>query len=162
MSHAWPAAAGLAADAAVGDPSDAVHPVAWFGRAMQQVERVLYRDSRAAGMVQAGIGVALGAGAGALMRSTTLATAMSVAGRSLASTASDVAEALDARDLGRARALLPALAGRDPEGLDSQELARAVVESVAENTVDAVVAPALWAAVAGAPGALGYRAVNTL
>ena len=47
-------------------------------------------------------------------------------------------------------------------GLDAGEIARAVVESVAENTVDAVVAPALWAAVAGAPGALGYRAVNTL
>ena len=56
----------------------------------------------------------------------------------------------------------PALVGRDPSGLDEDEMARAVVESVAENTVDAVVAPALWAAVAGRPGALGYRAVNTL
>jgi adenosylcobinamide-phosphate synthase len=41
-------------------------------------------------------------------------------------------------------------------------MARAVVESVAENTVDAVVAPAFWAAIGGAPGALGYRAVNTM
>ena len=46
--------------------------------------------------------------------------------------------------------------------LDEPELVRAVVESVAENTVDAVVAPALWAAVLGGAGALGYRAVNTL
>ena len=60
-------------------------------------------------------------------------------------------------------ALLPALVGRDPAGLDEKEIARAVVESVAENTVDAVVAPALWAAGRAArPGALGYRAVNTL
>ena len=44
----------------------------------------------------------------------------------------------------------------------SAEIARAVVESVAENTVDAIVAPALWAAVLGGAGALGYRAVNTL
>jgi len=61
-----------------------------------------------------------------------------------------------------ARAALPGLVGRDPTGLDAGEIARAVVESVAENTVDAIVAPALWAALAGAPGALGYRAVNTL
>jgi adenosylcobinamide-phosphate synthase len=46
--------------------------------------------------------------------------------------------------------------------MDEAEMARAVVESVAENTVDAVVAPAFWAAVGGAPGALGYRAVNTM
>ena len=61
-----------------------------------------------------------------------------------------------------ARAQLPALAGRDATDLDEPEMARAVVESVAENTVDAVVAPALWAAVLGGAGALGYRAVNTL
>jgi len=57
---------------------------------------------------------------------------------------------------------LPALVGRDPAGMDENEMARAVVESVAENTVDAVVAPAFWAAIGGAPGALGYRAVNTM
>jgi adenosylcobinamide-phosphate synthase len=85
-----------------------------------------------------------------------------VAGRALGQAATDVAEALDDADLDRARALLPALVGRDPTGLCADEVARAAVESVAENTVDAVVAPALWAAVAGAPGALGYRAVNTL
>ena len=52
--------------------------------------------------------------------------------------------------------------GPRPAGMDENEMARAVVESVAENTVDAVVAPAFWAAVGGAPGALGYRAVNTM
>ena len=62
----------------------------------------------------------------------------------------------------RARRMLPALVGRDPEDLGPDEIARAVVESVAENTVDAVVAPAFWGAIAGAPGALGFRAVNTL
>src|SRR5204862_659388 len=73
-----------------------------------------------------------------------------------------VAQALDLGGLETARAALPALVGRDPAGLDEREIARAVVESVAENTVDAVVAPAFWAAICGAPGALGYRAVNTL
>ena len=97
-----------------------------------------------------------------MVGSTAVATWLAVAGRELAAAASHVASALGAGDLDGARSLLPALVGRDPSGLDEKELARAVVESVAENTVDAVVAPALWAAVAGPAGALGYRAVNTL
>ena len=60
------------------------------------------------------------------------------------------------------RRRLPALCGRDPDQLDAAGLARAAVESVAENTSDAVVAPLLWGAVLGLPGLLGYRAVNTL
>jgi adenosylcobinamide-phosphate synthase len=69
---------------------------------------------------------------------------------------------LGGADLGGARAALPALAGRDPSALDEPELLRATVESVAENTADAAVAPLFWGAVAGLPGLLGYRAVNTL
>src|SRR5439155_8774199 len=65
-------------------------------------------------------------------------------------------------DLPAARAALPTLAGRDPRGLDGPELARATIESVAENTADAAVGPLLWGAVAGLPGLLSYRAVNTL
>jgi adenosylcobinamide-phosphate synthase len=73
-----------------------------------------------------------------------------------------VAKQLEAGDLGAARELLPALAGRDPMQLDEKEIARAVVESVAENTVDAIVAPAWWALLAGARGAFAHRAVNTM
>jgi adenosylcobinamide-phosphate synthase len=87
---------------------------------------------------------------------------VAVGGRALADAAQAVGEALAGGDLETARRLLPALVGRDPTGLGEKEVSRAVVESVAENTVDAVVAPALYAALAGAPGALGYRAVNTL
>jgi adenosylcobinamide-phosphate synthase len=112
--------------------------------------------------VHASAGLALGLAAGAAVRATTLATTSAVAGRALAAAATDVGRALDDGDLERARGLLPALVGRDPSDLDAGEVARAAVESVAENTVDAVVAPVLWAAVAGAPGALGCRAVNTL
>jgi adenosylcobinamide-phosphate synthase len=99
---------------------------------------------------------------GAALGSTALAAYLAIAGRALGDAAASVEAALDAGDLPGARVLLPALVGRDPDGLDAKEIARAAVESVAENTVDAVVAPAVWAAVAGAPGALGYRAVNTL
>src|SRR5204862_4739433 len=54
------------------------------------------------------------------------------------------------------------LVGRDPSSLDAAGIARATVESVAENTCDAIVAPLLWGAVTGLPGLLGYRAANTL
>ena len=70
--------------------------------------------------------------------------------------------ALAANDLPAARRVLPSLCGRDPAGLDATGIARAVIESVAENTCDAVVAPLLWGAVAGLPGLAAYRAVNTL
>jgi adenosylcobinamide-phosphate synthase len=99
---------------------------------------------------------------GAGLPSTVAATYIASAGRGLRDAARRVAAALEAGDLDEARVLLPALVGRDPRDLDDKEVTRAVVESVAENTVDAVVAPLLWAACAGAPGALGYRAVNTM
>ena len=67
-----------------------------------------------------------------------------------------------APDLAVARAHIPALCGRDPEVLDAAGMARAGTESMAENTSDAAVAPLLWGAVAGVPGLLGYRAINTL
>jgi adenosylcobinamide-phosphate synthase len=74
----------------------------------------------------------------------------------------DMSERLATEDIGAARRVLPSLCGRDPEALDGDGLARAALESLAENTSDAQVAPLFWAAVAGVPGALGYRAINTL
>jgi adenosylcobinamide-phosphate synthase len=129
---------------------------------MTGLERRLHRDAKGPGLVHAVAGVALGLGVGAVVRSTALATSTAVAGHALAGAAGEVGRSLEAGDVEEARQLLPALVGRDPSGLEAGEIARAVVESVAENTVDAVVGPAFWAAVAGAPGALGYRAVNTL
>jgi adenosylcobinamide-phosphate synthase len=154
-------ALGLLVDQVLGEPPGP-HPVALFGSLMQAVEGPLYRDDRAAGVAHAGIGLAVGVAAGRVLRSTSAATALTVAGRGLGDAAGSVQAALAAGDLDVARALLPALAGRDPTGLDDKELARAAVESVAENTVDGIVAPALWALAAGAPGACGYRAANTL
>jgi len=58
--------------------------------------------------------------------------------------------------------MLPSLCGRDPQDLDHAQITRAVVESVAENTSDAIVAPLIWGALAGPSGMSGYRAVNTL
>ena len=69
---------------------------------------------------------------------------------------------LTATILPRPGTCCPSLCSRDPAELDAKEIARAVIESVAENTSDAVVAPLLWGAVAGMPGLVAYRAVNTL
>jgi adenosylcobinamide-phosphate synthase len=93
---------------------------------------------------------------------TALGTWAVLGGRSLRREALIIAGHLEGGDLAAARRRLPHLVGRDPAHLGVDEIARAVVESLAENTSDAVVAPLLWGAVTGLPGLLGYRAANTL
>jgi adenosylcobinamide-phosphate synthase len=156
------AAAGLVADRLLGEPPERLHPVRGFGALMRAAERRWWRDDRPAGVGHATRGLGIGLAAGWALPSTAAPVWLAVGGRALWRVALEVAEALEAADLDRARGLLPALVGRDPSDLEEKEVARAVVESVAENTVDAIVAPALWGFVAGGPGALGYRAVNTL
>ncbi|NEB53647.1 cobalamin biosynthesis protein, partial [Streptomyces griseus] len=93
----------------------------------------------------------------------TAATAWSVVGgTSLGREARAIGGALAAGDLEVARERLPHLCGRDPHSLDGPGIARAVVESVAENTSDAVVGALVWGAIGGVPGLVGFRAVNTL
>ncbi|MGE3620445.1 MAG: CobD/CbiB family cobalamin biosynthesis protein, partial [Acidimicrobiia bacterium] len=153
---------GIVADRVLGEPPAFLHPVAGFGRAMGLIEDRAYEPTREAGIRHAVTGAALGLIGGRLLRSTAVASYVSVAGRGLGAAAHDVRGALAAGDLEAARARLPALVGRDPSVLDEGGISRAVVESVAENAVDAVVAPALWAALGGAAGATTYRAANTL
>ncbi|MGC8509280.1 MAG: adenosylcobinamide-phosphate synthase CbiB [Acidimicrobiales bacterium] len=160
----WPlgAAAGLVADRWLGEPPASWHPVVGFGAVMGALERALYRDRRAPGVAYALVGLGIGLGVGRLVRSAALATTVAVGGRALRDAARQVDAALSAGDLEVARTRLVSLVGRETQGLAASEIARAVVESVAENTVDAIVAPALWAAWCGPAGALGYRAVNTM
>ena len=155
-------ATGIVLDRLLGEPPASWHPVVHFGAFMESLERRHYRDARTSGIAHAAVGASIGLGAGKLIRSTPLATGISVGANALWTAAREIGAALESGDLEVARARLPTLVGRDPNGLEESEIARAVVESVAENTVDAVVAPALWAALAGAPGAFGYRAVNTM
>lgn len=156
----------LLIDALVGDEPLRPHPVAIFGRAMSRLERRIWDDRRLPGIGYTMAGVLAAAGGGAVLDllpgGMVAGGYTAVAGRGLWSAANSVARALDVGDLAAARRLLPALVGRDPASLDSGEIARATVESVAENTVDGIVAPALWGAVAGASGALAYRGINTL
>ncbi|MBS2537561.1 cobalamin biosynthesis protein [Catenulispora sp. NF23] len=172
-SRAAGLALGFAADWYFADPRRG-HPVAGFGRVADGLRRGLYTDSRPAGAAYTGLLVggaaALGIAAeraaarrplaGAVL--TAAATWTVLGGTSLRREAAAIGDALGAGDLAAARDRLPHLCGRDPRGLDADQIARAVVESVAENTSDAVVAPLLWGAVAGIPGLLAYRAANTL
>jgi len=155
-------AVGLLVDRLVGEPPSVVHPVVWFGNAMQRAEAALWADRRDHGIAYAAVGVGLGAAAGRLVRSTTIVVALTAAGRELRATADRIGTVAGSSDLNSARAALPSLVGRDPSNLDASGIAAAVIESVAENSVDAVIAPAFWAIVAGAPGAAAYRAINTM
>jgi len=165
--------AALAGDALFADPAR-WHPVAGYGRAAGALERAAYRDRRAAGagyvLVAVGApGLAAAAARRATRRHPATASALfaaalwtAVGGTSLAREGTRMAGLLAAGDLPGARARLGHLCGRNPVGMSAAELARATVESVAENTSDAAVAPLLWAAVAGLPGVVAYRAANTL
>ncbi|WP_328310732.1 cobalamin biosynthesis protein [Actinomycetospora sp. NBC_00405] len=172
-----PRAAGLAlgvlADAVLGDPRRG-HPVAVFGSLAGRLERRWWADRRGPGVAHAAVLVG-GAVAGGMLleRATarrplahTLVTAAAtwtvLGGTSLATEGSVMAASLAAGDVAAGRERLPHLCGRDPSALDADGLARAALESVAENTADAVVAPLVWGALAGVPGLLGHRAVNTL
>jgi adenosylcobinamide-phosphate synthase len=177
VRSADPVAAGLllgaGLDALVGDPRRG-HPVAGFGTLAGALERVAYRPHRAAGAVHVAALVGgvtlLGAASDRALARRPLARALVTAGgcwavlggRSLVREGRLVGAALGDGDVPTARTRLPHLCGRDPDALDEAGLARAAVESLAENTSDAVVAPLVWGAVAGLPGLLAYRAVNTL
>ncbi len=166
-------AGGYAADVVLGDPRR-LHPVAGFGALAQRAEAVAYAPARTRGAAYAALlvgGAALagelaargaaraGAGRALVLGVVTWAA---LGGRSLTRVADRLATEVAAGDLDAARATLPWLCGRDPAGLDADALARAAVESVAENTSDAVVGALLWGALAGPAGVIGYRAANTL
>ena len=166
--------AGYLADLVLADPRTG-HPVAGFGVAAAAVERVTYRDSRIGGAAHVGLLVGAVSLFAAVLdwrarrhgplwsaAATAVATWIALGGTTLARTGLAMGDLVSRDDVEGARRLLPALCGRDPAQLDAAGLTRAAVESVAENTSDATVAPLLWATVGGVPAVLGYRAVNTL
>lgn len=173
MSRAAGLALGFAADRLFGDPAR-LHPVAGFGNAASRLETRMYADSRGRGAAYALVLVGSTTTLGVLVeRATrhrplthTLATAMAtwavLGGTSLGGEASTVQRQLAGGDLAAARVQLTHLVGRDTRDLRADEIARATVESLAENTSDAVVAPLLLGGLGGIGGLVGYRAANTL
>jgi adenosylcobinamide-phosphate synthase len=172
MTAAYLAAA-LALDAALGEPKsvwDRVpHPVVAMGRAVDALDDRLNAgaDRRAKGVLAM---VALVCGCWALGSIAAwlpfgglieiAGAAVLLAQRSLVDHVGAVGEALP-RGLDAARAEVARIVGRDPQALDAHGVARAAVESGAENFSDGVVAPAFWFLLLGLPGVLVYKAVNT-
>lgn len=169
--------AALLIDAALGEPPARLHPTVWMGRAAAAFDRLGHRahsrnSRRLAGLAAA---IAVPASSYALtvaslrtlpvsLRPGAEAAAISVtlSMRGLAAGALAVEEELQRGGLQAARTRAGEIVGRDTAALDEPGLARAAVESVAENASDGVAAPMFYAAIAGAPGAIAYRAVNTL
>lgn len=173
----WTRALGIAlgflADRLLGDPERG-HPVAGFGSVATRCEKHTYADSKASGVVHEALLVGGACAFGVLLEvmgrrsrcARTLACAgatfVVLGGTTLGREAAAVAERLNAGDLAGARARVGRIVGRRTTDLTETEVARAAVETVAENTSDAIVAPLLWGAVFGIPGLFGYRAINTL
>lgn len=170
-------AAALLLDALVGEPPEALHPTVLMGRAISAFERSALdlEDPTSRRLAGAFLAVSLPAlvfvatrvlvsaaprSLRGIVEAALISTSLSM--RGLAGAAAPVERALRAGDLDEARARVGRFVGRDTAGLSAAESARAAIESVAENTSDGVVAPMLYALALGAPGALAYRAVNTL
>lgn len=161
---------GFAADRLLGDPRRG-HPVALFGSWAGWVEARTHRDSRAAGVLTEAIALApvlaLGVAAGRLPgpakgAATAVLTWAALGGTSLGREGTAVHDLLAAGDLPAARLRVRNLVGRVTDDLTADEIARAAVESVAENTSDAVVSTLVWGAALGPLGVVLHRAVNTL
>lgn len=165
-------------DAVVGDPPSlwrrVPHPVVWIGGLIAVTERTLNRGEplrrRGAGVLALALWLAIGIGGTLLLLAllspwagaglTLLGGAILLAQRSLADHARAVAEGLE-QSLDAGRAAVSQIVGRDPDSLDSAGVARAAVESVAENFSDGFTAPLFWFALFGLPGIVGYKIINT-
>jgi adenosylcobinamide-phosphate synthase len=171
VSRATGLALGYAADLLLADPRRG-HPVAGFGTAASALERRWWRDDRRAGAAYVAVLVGGAVGLGLVVErtrrpvpravATAVATWVVLGGTSLDREGAAIERLLDQGRLDDARVRLTHLVGRDTSQLTEAEVVRAAVESLAENTSDAVVAPLVWGTVAGVPGLLGYRAANTL
>jgi adenosylcobinamide-phosphate synthase len=168
----------LLLDLALGDPRWMPHPVRLIGRLIAALEGAARRaipDVRLAGSLTAltvvltaalgtaaMIGIAEGIHPFLGDAASILLLYMTFAARDLADHSSAVWRALDEGDLTEARRLVSWLVGRDTERLTEPEIVRAAVESVAENTVDGIIAPLFFAAIGGPAAAMAYKAVSTL
>jgi adenosylcobinamide-phosphate synthase len=154
------------------------HPVTWMGRLIAWLDRALNRETatpqarRAAGVVAvlillAIVGVLAFLVQSALLRlpfgifAAALVASTLVAQRSLHRHVADVAAALETDGVAAGREAVAHIVGRDTDKLDAAGVARAAIESLAENFSDAIVAPVFWMAISGLPGAALYKAINT-
>jgi adenosylcobinamide-phosphate synthase len=182
MSTVELAAAAVLVEAAIGYPAFVYraigHPVTWMGRLLGLLDRRLNRETDAFGrrrMVGIGaLAILLAASVGAAFLFewfvstgfigivlTVLAATSLIAQRSMHDHVRAVADALERGGLEAGRTAVSMIVGRNPEWLDEAGVARAAIESLAENFSDGILAPVFWMAVAGLPGAIFYKALNT-
>lgn len=187
MGFAGAMVVAMAVDALLGWPSPLFarigHPVTWLGRLIAGIDTGWNRASappalrRAAGIAGTLLVIALAVALGWLLQSLlhfffpwvwiqialvgVLAWPL-VALRSLHDHVAAVANPLQGGDIASAREAVSRIVGRDPAALDQAGIARAAIESLAENASDGIVAPVVWGALFGLPGILGYKAINTL
>lgn len=187
MGFAGAMVVAMAVDALLGWPSPLFarigHPVTWLGRLIGAIDAGWNRASappalrRAAGIAGTLLVIALAVALGWLLQSLlhflspwvwiqialvgVLAWPL-VALRSLHDHVAVVANPLQGGDIATAREAVSRIVGRDPAALDEAGIARAAIESLAENASDGIVAPVFWGALFGLPGILGYKAINTL
>jgi adenosylcobinamide-phosphate synthase len=171
--------AAVVLDWLLGDPRGVPHPVVGIGKLVSLLEAALRRRFGAEGrlggvfLVILTVAGALAAGAGIISSLHHIHPWVGLAGeaalgwfclaaRSLHRESKRVADALEAGDLEGARQWLSQIVGRDTAALSEEQVWRATVETVAENSSDGVVAPLLYLMVAGPLAALAYKAVNTL
>ena len=183
LEHLWMDAAALALalawDLALGEPPNAIHPVVGIGKIISFLERIAPKANRVAQFLY-GLVVALllpatlAAGAYFLAHwlkelwvpayivvvAILLKTCFSI--RGLQTSANDVRLSLEKNDSTGTSKNLTSLVSRDTTKLTPEQAASAAIESVAENTTDSFIAPWLYFAIFGLPGAIAYRAVNTL
>ncbi len=165
-------------DLCIGDPRRFPHPVRLIGACALRLEeptRKLFGSPRIAGLMTAAVVIGLTAGLTALI--VVLATSIhpwagiavsvvimytGLAPHDLVKHSMEVWLALADDDMREARRRVGMMCGRDTENLDKEGIARATVESVAENMVDGVTAPVFWAVIGGPVGIMTYKAVSTL
>lgn len=168
----------FALDAVLGDPRFLPHPVRWMGWAIEKAEpffRRRFPDEFRAGLFFA-LALILGCWA---LSALTIALAYRMHGllgftietlllfycfsaRSLSQAGMEIHSSLAAGEVDRARTQVAMIVGRDVERYQADDIARATVETVAENVVDGVLSPLFFAALGGAPLALAYKMINTL
>ena len=182
-AEAWVLGLALALDLTLGELPRWVHPVVWMGWAIGLGERILGGGAAGRGgawrQLLAGLVLALVVPLGSALAAQLLVAQLSGEGlvgwvvgglllsatfslRGLGRAAFVVRDALRHGDLGGARAGLRSLCSRDPSSLDAQQLVGSTIESLAENASDSFVAPLFYYVLGGIPGAVFYRAVNTL
>ncbi|HDG1676557.1 TPA: cobalamin biosynthesis protein [Kluyvera ascorbata] len=168
-------------DFIIGDPHSWPHPVRWIGNLINAVQRAVRRVChsdlalRIGGgvMLLAVVGLTYAVAWGVLHLAASVHPWLSfgvevwmiftaLAGRCLAQSAQAVERPLRAGDLAESRIKLSWIVGRDTSQLQPEQINRAVVETVAENTVDGIIAPLFFLLLGGAPLAMAYKAVNTL